>query len=190
MPAIVVTLAPLAELLTVEEAKLHLRINHSDLDTYIESLISAARDYCERHTQRTFRTAVTRTVKLDEWWCEDYHPPFPPLLGVTSITYYDEDNVSRTLSAANYFVELSTNGGGRIVWTTDATIPDIYDREDAITITYTAGYADAAACPPVAMQAMRTKLTELFGVGTESELKAAAAATDRLLSQVDWTGYA
>jgi uncharacterized phiE125 gp8 family phage protein len=187
---LVITSAPTDELLTVEEAKRHLRILSPDLDDEVSSLIRAARDYCERFTQRTFRAAVTRTLKLECWWGTELLLPWPPFLAVSSITYYDADNASQTLSSANYATELSTDGAGRLSWVWNATIPTHYDRPDAITITYTAGYADVNALPPVALQAMKTKLTELYGTGTESEVGAAMKCTDRLLGLVDWSGYA
>ncbi len=191
---LVITAAPSDELLSVEEAKRHLRVMSGDLDDEIASLIRAARDYCERFTQRSLRTTVTRTLKQKAWWCKDIKLPWPPLLTVSGITYYDTDNASQTLGAGNYSVELSTDGGGRVLWTSTATIPALYDRPDAITITFTAGYASidstTAPLPPVALQAMKTKLTELWGSGTENEVKAAKECTDRLLGMVDWTGYA
>ncbi len=190
---LVITAAPSDELLSVEEAKRHLRVLNSDLDDEIASLVRASRDYCERFTQRTLRTTVTRTLKLDAWWCSAVKLPWPPLLTVSGITYYDADNASQTLGTSNYSVELSTDGGGRVIWATDATIPALYSRPDAITITFTAGYASldstTAPLPPVALQAMKTKITELWG-GTETEVKAAKECTDRLLGMVDWTGYA
>jgi uncharacterized phiE125 gp8 family phage protein len=189
MPAIVITDSPADELLSVEEAKRHLRRMDGEADDLIGELIPVAREFCERYTNRTLRTAVTRTVKFPSWWGTDYRLPFPPLLGVTSVTYYDASNVSQTLAASNYAVELSGDGGGRIIWGTSATIPSVYDREDAITVTYTAGYASAANCPRVAIQAMKLKLTELFGVGTESELEAACERAKDLLGPIDWTGY-
>lgn len=188
--ALVITSAPADELLSVEEAKRHLRILSGDLDDEVASLIRAARDYCERWTQRTLRASVELTHKACEWWCKELRLPFPPLIAVSSITYYDADNASQTLDAENYEVELSTNGGGVLRWTSTATVPAIYDRTDAITVTFTAGYADANAVPPVVLQAMKTKLTELYGAGTEGEIRAAKECTDRLLGLVDWTGYA
>ena len=86
-------------------------------------------------------------------------------------------------------MELSTDGGGRIVWAADAELPSVYSRPDAITITFTAGYASADALPPVALQAMKTKITEMYGAGTENEVRAAMSATDRLLGLIDWTEY-
>ncbi len=192
--ALVITEAPASELLSVEDAKRHLRVMSGDLDDEIASLVRAARDYCERFTQRTLRTTVTRTKTLSQWWCKDIKLPWPPLLTVSGITYYDSDNASQTLGTGNYKVETSTDGGGRVIWATNATIPALYAREDAVTITFTAGYASldstTAPLPPVALQAMKTKLTELWGAGSENEIKAAKECTDRLLGLVDWTGYA
>lgn len=185
-----VTSAPSDELLSAEEAKRHLRIFSSDLDDEIQSLIRAARDYCERFTARTLRATVTRTYKTDEWWDKELQLPYPPLLGITSITYFDADNASQTLSATSYVVENNTDGGGRIVWKDGVTLPTTYTRSDAITVTFTTGYASLDAVPPVAVQAIKTKLTELWGSGTENEIEAARKCTDRLLSLVDWTGYA
>ncbi len=191
--ALVITAAPSDELLSVEDAKRHLRVLSGDLDDEITSLVQASRDYCERYTQRTLRKTVTRTLTQATWWCKPIKLPWPPLLTVTEITYYDADNVSQTLDAATYSVELSTDGGGRVLWVPNATQPALYLREDAITIEFTAGYGSidstTAPLPPVALQAMKTKITELWGTGTDNEVKAAKESTDRLLAMVDWTGY-
>jgi uncharacterized phiE125 gp8 family phage protein len=193
--ALVITSAPSDELLPVEDAKRHLRVYSSDLDDEVASLVQASRDYCERFTQRTLRATVTRTLKDCKWWCLDLRLPWPPLIAVSSVTYYDTSNVSQTLSSSNYHVETSSDGSGRLVWATSPTIPSLYDRPDAITVTFTTGYttieaSSANPLPPVALQAMKTKLEELWGAGTEGQTKAAKEATDRLLGLVDWTGYA
>lgn len=188
--ALVITSEPAGELLTVDEAKRHLRVYDGSLDDEVTALVRAARDYCERYTQRTLRTTVTRTLTLADWWCSSQWLPWPPLLAVSSVTYYDASNALQTLASSNYVVELATNGGGRIMWAWNATIPSVYSRPDAITVTFTAGYADATAIPPVALQAFKTKLTELWGAGSENEGMAASKSTDRLLAMVDWTGYA
>jgi uncharacterized phiE125 gp8 family phage protein len=192
--ALVITAAPSDELLTVVEAKEHLRVYTGDLDDDITRKIQAARDYCERYTQRTLRATVTRTYKTGEWWCKDLRLKWPPLIAVSSITYYDADNSSQTLASSNYHVETDADGSGRIVWATDATIPSLYDRPDAITVTFTTGYTaieatSANPLPPVALHAMKCKLSELWG-GTEGEMRANKEACDRLLGMVDWTGYA
>lgn len=190
--ALAVTSAPTEELLTLEEGSRHLRVFSSELNSEVQNCIRDARDYCERWTQRTLRSAVTRTLKLDSWWCDELRLPWPPLLATPAlaVTYYDADNVSQTLSSANYVVEYSTDGGGRIVWATDATIPTVYDRPDAVTVTFSTGYADLASLPPIAVRAIKVKMTELWGNGSEGEIEAARKSADRLLGLVDWSGYA
>ena len=190
MPALAITSQPDGELLTLDEAKRHLRVYDDSFDDEITQLIRAARDYCERFTQRTLRTTVTRTLKQCTWWCHELRLPWPPLLAVSSVTYYDSDNALQTLASSNYSVETTTDGGGRIVWAQNATVPSLYFRPDAVIVTFTTGYADATALPPVAIQAFKTKLTELWGSGQDSEISAASKATDRLLGLVDWSGYA
>ena len=184
-----ITSTPAGELLTLEEAKRHLRVYGSDLDDEITALIRAARDDCERETNRTLRAAVTRTGKLCSWWSGSLTLPFPPLLNVTGITYYDSANVSQTLAASNYHVLTSTDSVGRLEWSTTATLPSLYTRPDAITVTFTTGYSDLDSVPPVAVQAMKVKLTELWGTGSESEMRAAVECSKRLLGKVDATSY-
>lgn len=177
-----------SELLSTEDAKRHLRVWDGSLDDEITSLVKAARDDCERDTQRTLRTSCTRALTRCDWWCSSLVLPWPPLLGITSVTYYDSDNASQTLASSNYHVELSTEGFGRIVWKTDATIPVLYDRPDAVTVTFTTGYT-ADTIPPTALQLMKTRLSELWGAGTEGEIKAAVDCGRRLAGKIDATGY-
>ncbi len=209
--ALVITTAPTDELLSVEDAKRHLRQMSPDIDDEVASNIRAARDYCERFTQRTLRKTVTRTLTRQYWWPDRCWPnssyvgdswrtnrsdresvrlPWPPLIAVAGITYYDTANAQQTLGTSNYSVEADTDGGGRIIWASTATIPALYDRPDAITITFTAGYADTDSLPPVALQAMKLMVSVFWGSGTDNEIKAAERSVESLLGLVDWTGYA
>lgn len=188
--ALAITSTPAGELLTLEEAKRHLRVYGGDLDDEISSLVRAARDDCERDCNRTLRAAVTRTWKRCGWWVGELSLPFPPLLTVSSVSYFDASNIAQTLASSNYHVLLSTDSVGRLAWASGATAPSVYDRPDAVTITFTTGYADLDSVPPVAVQAIKVKLSELWGTGTDSEVKAAVECTRRLLGKVDATGYA
>ncbi len=206
--ALAITAGPSGELLSVDEAKRHLRLYSSDLDDEIASLVRAARDYCERYTARTLRNTVTRTLTLAKWWpvCRGWERyqtrtdrdslrlPWPPLIAVSSIAYYDTDNASQTLNSSNYASEIGADGAGRIIWTSTATIPAVYDRPDAITITFTTGYTSldstTAPLPPVALQAMKTRLTVEFNQEPPEVIKLYDQRTKDLLGMVDWTGYA
>jgi len=72
MSALAITIAPSDELLSVEDAKRHLRLYSSDLDDEVASKIRSARDYCERFTQRTLRKTTTRT--LTPFAAQGQHP--------------------------------------------------------------------------------------------------------------------
>lgn len=185
----VITSAPSDELLSLDDAKRHLRVYDGSLDDEVASLIRAARDYCERFCNRTLRATTTRTFSDCEWWANELRLPFPPLLAVSSITYYDVANVSQTLATSNYYVATPTDDGGFVRWKDGATIPSHYTRDDAITVTYTTGYAALTSIPPVVVQAMKCKLSELFAAESESEVRAAREACDRMLYMADWTGY-
>lgn len=182
---------PSDEPLDVQEAMQHLRLTDSAHDEEVMRLVAAAREFCERQANRTFRVEATHVWTTDSWPCSGFTLPwFPPLKSVTTIKYYDANGAQQTLSSSNYRLELSTNGAGKVHWDDDATLPDIDTRHDAIEVTFVTGYADKDSIPRTAVQAVKTKMTELWGDGTENELRAAERCTDRLLSTVDMTGYA
>ncbi len=149
-----------------------------------------ARDYCERTTNRTLRVGITRVLNLEEWWDCELWLPFPPLTSITHVKYYDADGSIQTLTSTNYRTELSTNGKSRLVWDDGADLPDIDVRPDAVQVTFVTGYDSVDLIPRTAIHAILTKMTELWGSGTDNEMKAAMACTERLLNTVDATGYA
>lgn len=158
--ALTQTVAPTEEPLELSETKDFLKVCVGDDDTYIAALITAARQYVEQHTSRQLVTATWR-LRLDSFAdksfkaCNgDFWLPHPPLLAVSSITYYDTANASQTLSSSVYAVNTDDEPGRiRLVW--GQTWPTTYTRYDAVTITYTAGYGAASAVPQLAKQAMR-----------------------------------
>jgi uncharacterized phiE125 gp8 family phage protein len=178
------------EPVTVEQACKQLRITDPEHYEEVSRLISVARDFCERQTGRTLRVDITRVLNLAEWWDEEIYLAFPPLRSITHVKYYDTDEVLQTLASTNYRTELSTDGKSRLVWDDDADLPDIDDRPDAVQVTFVTGYETAELIPRTAIHAILTKATELWGSGTESEIKAAMTCTDRLLNTVDIAGYA
>jgi uncharacterized phiE125 gp8 family phage protein len=123
---------------SLQEVKDHLRVNHSHDDDLIRSLLAGANDRVQQEVNRQLVTA-TYQMKIQSWWDREIRIPFPPLLKVNSITYFDEDNASQTLASSNYDVSTYTTPG-KIRWAYDATIPSVYYRPDAVTIEFIAGY--------------------------------------------------
>lgn len=205
--SLVVDIVPDAEPVTLDEAKTHLRLYSKSFDTEIMQVVAAAREWCESQVSRTLRTETTRTLSLVRWWGQhrywDYWDighstrhntkhfvqlPYPPLLDITEIKFYDADDIDTVLDAANYQIVLSTDGPGRIEWATNATIPGLSVRADAVRITYTAGYA--TAIPVKAKQAILLMLKALWGDTVGKDMDAAYRSAGWLLSSCDWGNYA
>jgi len=163
-----VTTAPTTEPVTLAEAKAHLRVDFTDDDTLIESLIGAATAAAEEFTNRALM-AQTITHVLPGFPSGDmFRNPFAairlfrsPFASLTSITYYDADDAAQTLDVsgndADVIVVSTAEPATISPWITNmadgwpATNPD---RPNAVTIVYAAGYANAAAVPKPIKQAM------------------------------------
>lgn len=146
LPVRVVT-APTTEPVTLTEAKLDLRVTHTEEDALITSLIVAARKEAEQLSGRSF---VTQTLEIstDEWPSNGrFYLPKPPLVSVTSIKYTGEDGVENTFSSDNYVVYASEEPG-LIVLKSNASWPSTtLMNGPSIVIRYVAGYGAAAAVP-------------------------------------------
>lgn len=156
--------APVAEPLTLAEAKAHLRVTSDDDNDYITALIQAVREQAEAYTSRAFVKQVWE-LSLDAFPASSASAvriQKPPLISVDSVKYLDADGVEQTWDAANYQVasDLCTTrllpGPGETWPTVEAS------RLGAATIQFTAGYPGdgnspesfTANVPQAAKQAM------------------------------------
>jgi len=141
--------APLDYPVTLQEAKDHLRVDISDDDTLITSMISAATDFCEAYTQRAF---VPRTYRADlpDFWRGQL--PMRPIISISSYQYYDTSSPEAltTWAASNYQLVNDV-----LHYTEAASFPSWAYRADAIQITYTAGYAPTSS-PEVPAESVPT----------------------------------
>lgn len=140
--------APAVEPVSLAEAKIHLRVDHSDDDAHISALITTAREYCEMISRRAF---VNRTLdlSLSGWPADGYiRLPYPPAVSVSSITYYKDDNTSATLSAADYIL-IADIDPAVVALAKDKSWPSDSLRTVApIRVRYVAGYGAAATSVP------------------------------------------
>ena len=173
------------EPITLTEAKLHLRVTETADDSLISSLITAARQYAEPYTRRCFITQ-TKTLAFDSFPASnEIRLPWSKLAGITSITYYDTANALQTLDAANYLLD-TVNEPGRVRLISTESWPSVYDRINAVTITYTAGYGAAADVPEGIKAAMKLLVGHWYenreGVITGTIVTEMKMAVDALLS--------
>lgn len=139
------------------DAKLHLRVDHSTDDTLIENLVSAATDYVQASLGQQLVTA-TRRMRMDCWPKENYFEiDYPPLVSLSGtglgITYVDANGDTQTWSSSEYDVHTDYKPG-RVYLGYDYTWPTIRGMPNAITVTYTCGYGDAASVPETIITAI------------------------------------
>jgi phage FluMu protein gp41 len=69
-----------------------------------------------------------------------------PVSSIASVTYVDMSGNTQTLSADKYRLDTGSVQPC-LEWDDTATFPSVDERAEAVTITYVAGYANAAAVP-------------------------------------------
>ena len=91
-----------AELISLTEAKAHLRVDHSDDDTYISTLIQVVRQSLEISTLRALGASQTYKAYYQDFpFSYDYlEVPRPPLVSVSSVKYYD---LNDSLAISHYY---------------------------------------------------------------------------------------
>jgi uncharacterized phiE125 gp8 family phage protein len=103
--ALVPTSLPAIEPVSLAEAKLHLRVDHTDEDILILALISAARLHLEHVLGRSFITQGW--LYLFDEWPPGYavNLPLAPVQSIVSVKVYDSADVAETLSPSLYFLD-------------------------------------------------------------------------------------
>lgn len=125
--------------ITLDEAKAHCRVTFADDDALIEQLIRAATAEMETRLQRTLCES-SWSVTLDEFPEGHIKLCHPPILSVTSVTYYNSAGVLTTLPSTDYVVDLVSEPG-RIMPAPGKEWPQTQaGRINAVTVAYTAGY--------------------------------------------------
>lgn len=103
-------------------------------DATFDMLIEAAREAVENDTRRSL---IQQTIEIQ---CGRFPVALlrPPFISISQVRYYDGTNVEQSLSASVYQVRQSTIP---ILGLQDGqSWPDIYYRQDAVTVRYVTGY--------------------------------------------------
>ena len=130
--------APAAAPVSLEEAKAHLRVDHTADDVLILAMIDAATADAEH---RIGRALVQQTwEQVEDCFGDDIDLPNPPLVSVSSLKYLDTDGVEQTMSASDYSVN-SDREPAEIIPAYGTSWPSTRSVPSAVRARYVAGYA-------------------------------------------------
>lgn len=178
------------ELVTLEEAKRHLRITAGVFDDELLQSLSAARQNCESWMARTLSAPRIRTWSMCSWWSGQLKLPYPPVIidgdHEVVVKYFDADDVDQTLPAASYHVVQSTEGHSYLEWVNDATQPNIATRPDAVRVEFPSGYL---ILPNKYKLAILMELTRLWGDAKGRDLEYADRCATSLKNSLDSGTY-
>lgn len=164
---------PAFEPLTLEEVKLHCRLDETDVteDSLIADLILAAREHAEARINRALLTQTIQLV-LDAWPSGAIELPRPPVQSISSITYTDYLGAAAVVDTSTYYLD-DENEPALIALKYGQAWPSATLRSSgAVVIEYVAGYGDESTdVPQSILQAM------LLLVGYWYETREAAGDT-------------
>jgi len=134
------TVAPLP-LLTLTEAKSHLRVDHSDDDVLIAALVEAVTASLDGPSgEYGFPVTTQRWSLTVEAVAGQLALPITPAVALVSLTYWpDGGGAQVTANLADY--RMIGNDTSAYVEPLSKQWPLLADRPDALTVTWTAGYA-------------------------------------------------
>lgn len=143
----ILTTPPTVEPVSLSEAKAHLRVTHSDDDTYISTLINSARSIVEQFCGLAL-LQQSWSVFRDDWPTQGiFNLPLAPIISITDLLIYGEDDVAATLDPAHYFLD-GASKPCRLVLRGGRSVPTPGRRANGIELKLVAGFGAAATAVP------------------------------------------
>jgi uncharacterized phiE125 gp8 family phage protein len=186
---------PVVEPVSLSDAKTHLRVDTESDDDQILALITAAREWCENYTQRTFvHTQWTMTLDTFPWEIELPRPPVAVASGntATTITYAMEGGGTATLATSEYRVDRTSEPG--VIRTVYAgTWPSHLLDRNSISVTWWGGYGeDGTKVPKVVRAAILMLVAYWYERRLAADQVAATAVpfgVSSMLDSIKWGDY-
>lgn len=147
------------DLVTLAEAKAHLRFEEADEDTLISALILSAVDSL---------SWLGRSLSVTQWeldldgFATEIPLPRPPLVSLASITYRDQSGATQTLSASIYEVVAPEGGPAFVRRKPGQQWPQTDAYPASVTLAFSAGYGSANPLPASLRAAILLLVGDLF----------------------------
>jgi uncharacterized phiE125 gp8 family phage protein len=183
------TTGPVVEPVSLADAKAHCRVDASADDALMQGYITTAREWVEDYIDRALVTQQL-VMKLDAFPPE-IELPRPPMIAsgtatAVTITYVTgEAGGTATLAASEYRIDRdSTPGAIRTLYA--GSWPSHLIDQNAVTVTWWAGYGDPTTVPQRVKSAILMCVHELYEKRGDGAMPLAAM---RLLDTVSWGSY-
>ena len=157
---------PASEPVTLDEAKLHLKMDGiSADDTLITALIIAARQLAEEYCGIKFINTVIEEVydRFPMGTNEIMYLSCGRVTAVDSVKYYDSNDDLQTFNSVNYIVD-TYRKSARIGLASSASFPTYdSDRINGVMVRYTSGFgASASSVPEIIKSAIKLTIGHLY----------------------------
>lgn len=145
--------APKVEPVSLSDAKRHCRVDVTDDDAYISTLITVAREYVEETLDLSMITQ-TWEARYDVFplW-EIILPRAPMASGTVTVLYRDEAGQTQTItSSAGAFQVDHRIVPGRIYPLYEQVWPAVRGDENSVVVRWTAGYGESGTTTPAVLR--------------------------------------
>lgn len=156
------TVTPAAQpLLSLEQAKQHLRVDFDDDDTLIAAYAAAAQDLVERYTSQIL---MPRTLEIAfvSFPCPGGAIVIPrdPITEISAIAYTGTDGATVALDEADW--RWSESAPDQVLAAVNTSWPSAAREAGSLRVTFVAGYEEGL-CPPMLIEAVRRQTAFLYG---------------------------
>lgn len=192
---------PMTDLpVTLDELKAQVRVSFTDDDTLLTAFLAAAVDLVGGMAGRvlapeTWSISFDR-VPAEAWTVErlytrgivqDVRLPRSPVQSLTSVTYYDTDGTSQTQSIDDFWL-FNDDDYATVRPKAGSSWPITQAREDAITITFSVGYATLPPALKAAILMLAAQWYETREASTATPITEVPLAAQTLidLHRIGW----
>lgn len=148
MNALLLITPPASEPVTLSEAKAQCRVDGTQDDALLTSLIVAARLVAEIQLGRALITQTLRLLCDEVPESDRLELPRAPLQSITHIKTYDDADVATTFASSSYFADTASQPG-RLVLRQGSGWPQPARNANGFEVQYVAGYGSTASDVPM-----------------------------------------
>lgn len=200
------TVEPISDPVFLEDVKMHLRVDNTEEDAYIQDLITGAVEYIEQNYQVAYLAQTNRLTldhfpmrwRLEKWpWSGTPYGsillPGKPVTGVVSVNYLDTNGDVQVVDSTIYAPALQASPLSKIVLkpgNNDWPRLLLGQPSGGVYVDYTLGYTNLAKVPKRWKQALYLLVASWYENREEVGVEYRTAMTQPPLGMRDIMGHA